>query len=301
MIGKVALLGTGIMGAPMARNIAAAGFDLTVWNRTRAKAERLADVARIADSAAEAVAAADAVVTMVDDSAAVTEVCFGGPRAAFASREGALFIDMSSIQPSVARDHAARLAAAGRRHLDSPVSGGEGGAMDGTLAIMTGGEAADYREAEPLLQSMGRPVHVGGHGAGQVAKLANQQIVGITIGAVAEALMLAQEGGCDPAAARQALMGGFADSRILQVHGQRMLDRDWVPGGAVQFQLKDLENALEAAREAGLTLPLTEKARDAFRTLGGEMGMHRLDHASYMRWLEALNDTRLGDGPDREP
>ena len=301
MLAKIALLGTGIMGAPMARNLAAAGFEVTVWNRTRARAEPLADVARVADTAAEAVGGADAIVTMVDDSAAVTEVYFGAAGAASASREGALFIDMSSIQPSVARDHAARLAETGRRHLDSPVSGGEGGARNATLAIMTGGDAADYAEAEPLLRAMGNPVHVGGHGAGQVAKLANQQIVGITIGAVAEALMLAEACGCDPAAARQALMGGFADSRILQVHGQRMLDRDWVPGGAVQFQLKDLENALEAARDAGLTLPLTEQARDAFHALRHRMEMGRLDHSSYMRWLEALNDRRIGDAPDREP
>ena len=301
MIGKVALLGTGIMGAPMARNIARGGFEVTVWNRTRAKAEALADVARVADSAAEAVSDADAIITIVQDSAAVTEVYFGAPDAVAAAGEGALFIDMSSIQPSVARDPAARLAQAGLRHLDSPVSGGEGGAKDATLAIMTGGDAADFAEAERLLGTMGTPTHVGGHGAGQVAKLANQQIVGITIGAVAEALMLAQEGGCDPAAARRALMGGFADSRILQVHGERMLDRDWRPGAAARIQLKDLENALETAREAGLTLPLTEKARDAFHALTREMERGGVDHSGYMRWLEALNGKRLGEGPDREP
>ena len=301
MVRTVTVLGTGIMGAPMARNIAAAGYEVTVWNRTRAKAEPLSDVAYVAETAAEAVAGADAIVTMVDDSAAVTEVLFGTPGAADAAREGALFIDMSSIQPSVARDHAAQLAEMGRRHLDSPVSGGEGGAKDGTLAIMTGGDAADYAEAEPLLRAMGRPMHVGPHGAGQVAKLANQQIVGITIGAVAEALMLADAGGCDPEKAREALLGGFAGSKILEVHGKRMLERDWVPGGAVHFQLKDMDNALEAAREAGLTLPLTAQAREAYHALAHEMDMRRLDHSAYLRWLEALNGRRMGERPDRTP
>lgn len=298
---RIAVLGTGIMGAPMARNVAAAGFSVTVWNRTRARAEPLADVARVADSAAEAVAEADLVITMVDDSAAVTDVLFGTAGAAEAAPAGTLFVDMSSIQPSVARDHADRLEATARRHLDGPVSGGEGGAKAASLAIMTGGEADDFAEAEPVLKAMGRPMHVGPHGAGQVAKLANQQIVGITIGAVAEALLLAEAAGCDPAAAREALMGGFAGSKILEVHGQRMLARDWVPGGAVHFQLKDMENALEAAGEAGLTLPLTEKARDAYRALAHEMEMRGLDHSAYLRWLEALNDRRIGETPDREP
>ena len=298
---RVAVLGTGIMGAPMARNIAGAGFPVTVWNRTRARAEPLSDVARVADSAAAAAAGADIVITMVDDSAAVTDVLFGAAGAAEAAPAGALFIDMSSIQPSVARDHAERLRAMGKRHLDSPVSGGEGGAKAANLAIMTGGEPDDFAEAEPVLEAMGRPMHVGPHGAGQVAKLANQQIVGITIGAVAEALLLAEAAGCDPAAAREALMGGFAGSRILEVHGQRMLERDWVPGGAVHFQLKDMENALEAAREAGLTLPLTEKARDAYRALADEMEMRGLDHSAYLRWLEALNGRRIGQAPNRMP
>lgn len=301
MIRRVTLIGTGIMGAPMARNVARAGFEVTVWNRTRAKAEVLADIATVAASAAEAVAGADAVITMVDNSAVVTEVYFGAPGVAAAAPEGALFIDMSSIQPAVARDHAARLEAHGRRHLDSPVSGGETGAREATLAIMTGGEAADFARAEPLLRAMGRPTHVGGHGAGQVAKLANQQIVAITIGAVAEALLLAQEGGCDPAAVRQALMGGFATSRILELHGQRMLDRDWVPGGPLVHQLKDIENALEVARAAGLTLPLTEAAREVFHDLVHELEMGRNDHAAYLRWLEQRNGKRLGAVADREP
>ncbi|HEY9056020.1 MAG TPA: NAD(P)-dependent oxidoreductase [Aurantimonas sp.] len=299
---NITLIGTGIMGAPMARNIAKAGFRVTVWNRTRAKADALAGVATVAADPREAVAEADAVITMVDNSPIVTEIYFGEHGVVEAAPSNALFIDMSSIQPSVARDHAASIEKAGRRHIDAPVSGGEKGAIEGTLAIMAGGRAEDFAEAEQALKAMGRPTHVGVHGAGQVAKLANQAIVAVTIGAVAEAMLLAQEGGCDPAALRDALMGGFATSRILDLHGERMTERNWVPGGPLELQLKDLENALEVAREAGLTLPLTEKARDAFHALAKEMEMGRHDHAAYLRWLEAINPgKRLGTGPDRDP
>lgn len=299
---NITLIGTGIMGAPMARNIAKAGFRVTVWNRTRAKAEALADVATVAADPREAVAGADAVITMVDNSPIVTEIYFGESGVVAAAPANALFVDMSSIQPSVARDHAAAIEKAGRRHIDAPVSGGEKGAIEATLAIMAGGRAEDFAEAEPVLKAMGRPTHVGVHGAGQVAKLANQAIVAVTIGAVAEAMLLAQEGGCDPAALRDALMGGFATSRILDLHGERMTERNWVPGGPLELQLKDLENALEVAREAGLTLPLTEKARDAFHALAKEMEMGRHDHAAYLLWLESINPgKRLGAGPDRNP
>ncbi|MGN6549844.1 MAG: NAD(P)-dependent oxidoreductase [Pararhizobium sp.] len=301
-IRNVAVLGTGIMGAPMARNIARAGFSVTVWNRTRAKAEALADVAAVAGTVREAVAEADAVITMVDDSKAVTELYFGEARCVEACRPGALLIDMSSIQPSVARDHARTIEQGGRRHLDAPVSGGEKGATEATLSIMAGGNAEDFAEAEPLLKAMGRPTHVGVHGAGQTAKLANQAIVAVTIGAVAEGLLLAQAGGCDPAAVRSALTGGYATSRILELHGERMIERNWMPGGPLHLQLKDLENALEVARKAGLKLPLTEQTRDAFHRLAHEMKKPRNDHSAYLLWLEAMNPgQRLGSAPDREP
>ncbi len=301
-IKNVTVIGTGIMGAPMARNIARAGFNLTVWNRTRAKAEALSDVATVVDDPRSAVASADAVVTMVDNSPIVTQIYFGENGIVEAAPKGALFIDMSSIQPAVARDHADALSKTGHRHLDAPVSGGEKGAIEATLAIMAGGEASDFAEAETLLSAMGRATHVGVHGAGQVAKLANQVIVAVTIGAVSEAMLLAQEGGCDPAALRDALMGGFATSRILDLHGERMVERNFVPGGPLELQLKDLENALEVARSAGLSLPLTEKTRDAFHTLAHEMKMGRHDHAAYLLWLEAINSgKRLGTGETSAP
>ena len=305
-IRNVTLIGTGLMGAPMARNIAKAGFTLTVWNRTPAKAEALADVATIAATAREAVKDADAIITMVDNSPVVTQVYFGDGQGAGgvveAARPRALFVDMSSIQPAVARDHADAIEKGGRRHLDAPVSGGEKGAVEGTLAIMVGGPEDDFAEARPLFEAMGRPTHVGVHGAGQVAKLANQAIVAVTIGAVAEAMMLAQAGGCDPASLRTALMGGFATSRILDLHGERMVERNFVPGGPLMLQLKDLDNALEVARAAGLTLPLTEKTRDSFHALTHDMAMGRHDHSAYLLWLEAINPgLRLGTGETKEP
>ncbi|MET4806003.1 NAD(P)-dependent oxidoreductase [Limibacillus sp. MBR-115] len=299
-IRKVAVLGTGIMGAPMARNIANAGFAVTVWNRTTSKAERLSDVTTVAATPAEAAAQADAVVTMLENSSVVTQLLFGDGDAAAAAPEGCLFIDMSSIQPSVARDHAAMLEKIRKRHLDAPVSGGEKGAIEATLAIMAGGGKDDLADAETLLKSMGNVTHVGDHGAGQVAKLANQAIVAVTIGAVAEALLLAQEGGCDPVAVRSAIMGGFATSRILDLHGQRMLERNWMPGGPIRMQLKDLNNVIEVAREAGLTLPLTEKAQRAYSDLNDAMSAGNQDHSAYLLWLEALNGgKRLGQGADQ--
>ena len=306
-IDNVTLIGTGLMGAPMARNIAKAGFAVTVWNRTAQKAEALSDVARVVANAREAVEDADAIITMVDNSPVVTQIYFGehqgGERGVVeAAKPGALFVDMSSIQPSVARDHAAAIETGGRRHLDAPVSGGERGAIEATLAIMVGGPESDFSEAKALLEAMGRPTHVGVHGAGQVAKLANQAIVAVTIGAVSEAMMLAQAGGCDPASLRQALMGGFATSRILDLHGERMVERNFVPGGPLALQLKDLDNALEVARAAGLTLPLTEKTRDSFHALTHDMAMGRHDHSAYLLWLEAINPgQRLGTGETKEP
>ena len=301
-IKTVALLGTGIMGAPMARNIAKAGFAVHVWNRSAAKAEALADVATAHATAASAVKDADAIITMVDNGAVVTDIYFGDHAVVGASKPGALFIDMSSIQPSVTRDLATAVEDRDRRHLDAPVSGGEKGAVDGTLAIMAGGNAEDFADAVPLFNAMGNATHVGIHGAGQVAKLANQVIVAISIGAVSEALLLAQEGGCDPAAVREALMGGFATSRILELHGQRMIERNWIPGGPLALQLKDLNNALEVARHVDLELPLTEQAQKAFHDLAADPSTARNDHAAYLRWLEAANPGhRLGTGPDQLP
>ncbi|MFC4350037.1 NAD(P)-dependent oxidoreductase [Fodinicurvata halophila] len=289
-IRNVALLGTGIMGYPMARNLVRAGFQVTVWNRSREKAAPLTEEgARLAETAEEAVADAQVVITMLENGPVVTEVLLVRNLARHAPAN-TLFIDMSSIPPSLARDHAAQLEEAGQRYIDAPVSGGQGGAEDATLAIMVGGAPADFEQAGPLFSAMGRGRHVGPVGCGQLTKLANQAIVGITIGAVSEALLLVKAGGGDPEAAREAISGGFADSRILQVHGERMLKHDFQPGGTVAIQLKDLDNILEAARDAGLKLPFTECARAGFAELAAKPETAKLDHSALLLWLEAMNE-----------
>ena len=254
---SVAVLGTGMMGFPMAQRLCAAGHRVHVWNRTRAKAEPLAAAgASVHSQAADAVRPADITISLLENGPVISEVLFG-KGVAPALRVGSLYIEMASIQPSEARDHAARLGEIGVAHLDAPVSGGTVGAEAGTLAIMAGGKPADFQRALAVFAALGRATHVGPHGAGQLAKLANQMIVGITIGAVAEALLFAAKGGADMAKVRQAISGGFADSRILQVHGQRMVERDFAPRGRMAVQLKDLRNALATAADIGFDAPVS--------------------------------------------
>ena len=298
---QIAFLGTGIMGAPMAGVLLKAGYPVTVWNRTPAKTRPLAELgAAVAESPVAAATAAAIVFTMLADGAAVTDMLFARG-VADALPRGGLVIDTSSIEPARARDHAARLAAAGIGHLDAPVSGGPSGAEQARLAIMVGGTAADWQRGTALLSCLGRPTNVGPPGAGQVAKLANQVIVGLTIGAVAEGLLLAARGGADPAAVRQAMLGGFADSLILQIHGQRMLDRRFLPGGPARMHLKDLDNIAAAAKDAGLTLPLAESVRKLFQSLV-DHGGGGYDHSAILLELERLNaPARLGAQPDTLP
>jgi 2-hydroxy-3-oxopropionate reductase len=302
MTERIAFLGIGLMGAPMAANLLKTGFAVTAWNRTPAKAEPLkGQGATVAPSAAAAAKDADIVITMLTNGPAVEDVLFGAPQVAAALRQGALVIDMSSIPPATARDHAARLAKLGIAYLDAPVSGGTGGARDGKLVIMAGGSPADFARAEPVFAALGKPTLIGPAGAGQLAKLCNQAIVGITIGAVAEALLLAAAGGADPAAVREALMGGFADSRVLREHGQRMLNRRFLPGFAVANQVKDLDTVLDAARQAKLELPLSAQVTALFKELAAEGGAG-FDHSGLLLGLERRNaPARLGTGPDILP
>lgn len=285
---KIAVLGTGMMGLPMARRLARAGHEVHVWNRTRAKAEPLAaDGASIHDSAADAVRGVDFAVSLLESGAIVGEVLFE-LGVAEALPKGSLFIDMASIQPREAREHAGRLAALGVRHLDAPVSGGTLGAEAGTLAIMAGGDVADFEHALPVFAALGRATHVGPHGAGQLAKLANQMIVGITIGAVAEALLLAERGGADPAKVREAISGGFADSRILQVHGERMVKHDFAPRGRMTVQLKDMRNAIATAEEVGFDAPITGLLEQLYAE-GVKNGLGDLDQAGLFVELQRRN------------
>ncbi len=284
----VAFLGIGLMGSRQARRLLDAGYDLTVWNRSREKAEALTPLgARVVDTASQAVQDAEIVVLMLENGGIVTDVLFN-QGVTEALRPGTILVDMSSIKPAEAQDHARLLAERGVHHIDAPVSGGTVGAEQGTLAIMAGGDAKAFSRVKPVLEVMGRPVHVGPHGAGQLAKLANQIIVGVTIGAVAEALLLAERGGADPARVREALRGGFAESRILELHGQRMVERDFVTKGRSVTHLKDLDNALDAAERLSLQeVPYTALTADLFRGLIENAG--DLDHSGLLVELERRN------------
>lgn len=296
----IAFLGIGLMGRPMAEKLLEAGFTLTAWNRTSAKAEPLTRLgARLAASPAEAVAAADIVITMLENGKVVDTVLFGPEGAATQLRPGALVIDMSSIDPPTARRHEERLRAHDNGHLDAPVSGGTVGARQASLAIMAGGTADDFARAKPIFAKLGRATLVGPAGSGALAKLCNQAIVAITIGAVAEALLLAAAGGADPAAVREALMGGFADSRILTLHGKHMLERSFLPGGRATVQVKDQDNILAAARAAQLQLPLSEKVTELYKSLVAH-GHGECDHSALLLELERINaPARVGVAPDK--
>ena len=287
MAQSVTLLGTGLMGFPMSRNIAQAGFDLTVWNRSAHKAAPLAkDGITVAQSAAEAVSSADVVISMVSDGS-ILAALLAEENLQAALKDGAIWVDMSSTKPEQARAASALLAALDVMFLDAPVSGGSKGAEAGTLAIMVGGHPEIFARAQPVLKTMGRPTLVGPTGAGQLAKLANQAIVAVTIAAVAEATLLLEGGGADASAVRAALKGGFADSTILQQHGERMSTRNFVPGGLSRLQVKDLDNVL--AEAGGLTLPVVQAVRDRFRRYIDDLDGGNRDHAGLFEELLDLN------------
>ncbi len=285
---NIAILGIGLMGYPMGRRLCGAGYAVHVWNRTLSKAQRLAAAGAIVhESPAEAVRDADIVITMLDNGAVVGNVLFDLGAAA-AMKPGALLVDMSSIKPVEARDHAARLSELRITYLDAPVSGGTIGAENGTLAIMAGGKASSFEQAIPVLNVFGRATHVGPVGAGQLAKLANQMIVGATIGIVAEALLLCERGGANMGKVKEAITGGFADSRILQVHGQRMVERDFTPRGRMSVQLKDLRNALSTAHEIGYEAPITTLFEHLYAQ-GIDHGLADLDHSGLFVELASRN------------
>jgi len=284
----IAFIGIGLMGLPMANNLINAGFPLRVWNRTSSKAEALdGESVTVASSVAQALEGADVVISMLETGPVVEQLLYSSATYQHAPAD-ALFIDMSSIPPATARQHALTLQASGRRHLDAPVSGGTLGAAEQSLSIMVGGERQDYQRALSVLHALGTPHYIGPSGSGQLAKLANQAIVGITIGAVSEALLLATAGGADPVAVREALSGGFASSRILTQHGQRMIERDFTPGARARVQLKDLDTIVASAAEYGLQLPLTRSTQQLYQAMI-DNGMENLDHSGLLLHLESLN------------
>lgn len=297
---KLAFLGTGLMGAPMARRLLQAGYEVTAWNRTKSKAQGLlAYGARIADTPVEASRDANFVLAILENAPVVEDVFFAAGTAA-AARRGTYFVDMSSIAPHSARDHAKRLAEMGHKHIDAPVSGGPEGAAMGALAIMAGGNEADFEAAKPILSVMGRPTLVGQSGAGQFAKLTSQMIASTAMAAVAEALLLARAENIDPLRVREALAGGFADSRILQIHGKRMVERDFVPGGHVHTFVKDLKAGRQIADAHELDLPVTSLAFELFEQLSESSGA--CDIAAMALEIEKRNTPlRIGDGRDTLP
>ncbi|KHL07758.1 UNVERIFIED_CONTAM: tartronate semialdehyde reductase [Mumia flava] len=285
----IGFIGLGIMGAHMARNLLKGDHTLIV-NGKHSVPEDLRSQATVAANSAAVAQAADIVIAMVPDTPEVAEVLFGEDGVAQGLAAGKLFIDMSSISPIETQDFAKRVEALGADYLDAPVSGGEVGARDATLTIMVGGKEAAFERAKPLFALMGKNItHVGESGAGQTCKVANQIIVALTIEAVGEALLFASKAGADPARVRQALMGGFASSRILEVHGERMIKRTFDPGFRIELHQKDLNLALEGARKLGIALPNTAAAQQLFNVCAANGGK-AWDHSAMVRALELMAD-----------
>ncbi len=286
---RIGFIGLGIMGMPMARNLLKAGYRLVVYNRSRGKVEELAhEGATPASSPGEVAEGSDVVITMLPDSPDVEAVVFGGGGVIEGVRPGCLFIDMSTVAPATAQRVYEALKEKGADALDAPVSGGEIGAKEGALSIMVGGSEAAFERARPIFEVLGKNiVHVGGPGAGQVTKACNQLVVALTIQAVSEALTLAKKAGVDPGKVREALLGGFAQSRILDVHGQRILEGNFQPGFKLRLHRKDLGIALRTGNEVGLPLFATAQAAEAMNALLAQ-GKGELDHSAIATLYQAL-------------
>ena len=285
---KLGFIGLGIMGAPMAGHLRAAGHELFVHTRSQVPRALLDAGAVACKTPAELAAKADVIFTMVPDTPDVATVLFGENGVAGALSKGKTVVDMSSISPIETQDFARRIEAAGADWLDAPVSGGEVGAKAASLTIMVGGKDEVFARVQPLLALMGKNItHVGPAGAGQITKVANQIIVALNIAAVGEALVFASKAGADPARVRQALMGGFAASRVLEVHGERMIKRTFNPGFRIKLHQKDLNLALQGARSLGLALPNTAMTTQLMQACAAQ-GDGQLDHSALVTALERL-------------
>jgi 2-hydroxy-3-oxopropionate reductase len=293
---KIGFIGLGIMGAPMAGHVRAGGHELFVHTRSKVPSA-LTDAGALAcASPAEVAHRADIVITMVPDTPDVQAVLFGEHGVATGLSQGKTVVDMSSIAPIETQVFAKRIAALGGDYLDAPVSGGEVGAKAATLSIMVGGSTAGFERIKPLLALMGKNItHVGDVGAGQITKVANQIIVALNIAAVGEALVFASKAGADPAKVRQALMGGFAASRILEVHGERMIKRTFNPGFRIGLHQKDLNLALQGAKALGVALPNTANAAQLMQVCAAN-GMQELDHSALVRALEIMANHVVAPG-----
>lgn len=288
---KIGFIGTGIMGQPMAANLQKAGHQLFLSEHHGKAPEALIAAGAVALANPQQVAQeAEFIIVMVPDTPQVDDVLFRVDGVAAGLGPNKVVIDMSSISPSATKAFAHKIVATGAYYLDAPVSGGEVGAKAGTLSIMVGGDQAVFDRALPLLQSMGKNITlVGGNGDGQTAKVANQIIVALNIQAVAEALLFAAKNGADPAKVREALMGGFASSKILEVHGERMIKGTFDPGFRIALHQKDLNLALEGARELHLNLPNTANAQQVFSTCAA-LGGSQWDHSALIKGLEHMAD-----------
>ncbi len=285
---KIGFIGTGLMGLPMAKNILKAGYNLKAFNRSQNKATPLKDQgAEISSSIKEAVSDSDVVITMLTDDTAVDEIMSSSDFLGGLKSES-IVIDMSSVKPSTATNHGNNLKSKNINYLDAPVSGGTIGAEEASLAIMVGGEQDVFNRASEILKTMGNPTLVGPVGSGQVSKLANQIIVGITIGAVAEAVTLCEKAGADPVKMISALSGGWADSKILRTHGKRMIDKDFSPKGKTSTHLKDMNNILDCANNFNTHLPISNLVKEMYKTLV-ENDHGDKDHSSLYMEIERMN------------
>ncbi|CAD5253585.1 tartronate semialdehyde reductase, NADH-dependent [Bosea sp. 62] len=291
---KIGFIGLGIMGAPMAGQLIKGGHEVHLYSRTQVPQELTTAGGRSCASATEVAQNADIIITMVPDTPHVEDVLFGETGVAKGLSRGKIVVDMSSISPVATKEFARRINALGCDYLDAPVSGGEVGAKAGTLSIMVGGPQGAFDTVKPLFDLMGKNITlVGGNGDGQTTKVANQIIVALNIEAVGEALLFAAKAGADPAKVRQALMGGFASSRILEVHGERMIKRTFAPGFRIELHQKDLNLALSTARALGVSLPNTATAQELFNACAAHGG-GAWDHSGMVRALETLANFEIG-------
>jgi 2-hydroxy-3-oxopropionate reductase len=295
---KVGFIGLGIMGSPMAGHLIKAGHEVFLHSRTRVPGELVEAGGKACASSREVAEQADIIITMVPDTPHVGAVLFDGDGVAAGLVPGKVVVDMSSISPVETRQFAARINALGCEYVDAPVSGGEVGAKAASLTIMVGASDAAFERVRPLFELMGKNITlVGGNGAGQTCKVANQIIVALNIEAVGEALLFASKMGADPAKVRQALMGGFAASRILEVHGERMVKRTFDPGFRIELHQKDLNLALSSARAIGVSLPNTATAQELFNACAAHGGK-AWDHSAMVRALEKLANFEIGQNPE---
>lgn len=291
---KLGFIGLGIMGKPMAGHLLKAGHEVSVYDLISAPVQELAARGALACKNSKEVARkSDVIFIMVADTPDVEAVLFGKEGLAEGVRPGSIVVDMSSISPLATKEFAKRLSAMQIKMLDAPVSGGQVGAENATLSIMVGGEAEVFEKMKPYFQLMGKNIiHIGPNGDGQTCKVANQIVVALTIEAVAEALLFASKAGADPAKVRAALLGGFAQSRILELHGERMLRRTFNPGFRIRLHQKDLNLALQAARNLGLSLPNTATAQELFNAVAAQGGVD-LDHSALVLALEKLANHQI--------